>query len=80
MAKTITFKEMSNILGKATRSAAFRKKLLAAPAKTLKDAGYEPHKQAVAVIRSLKHKSFAATPKKPAKKKRDSHAGSTAEA
>ena len=79
MAKTITLKVMSSILAKASRSAAFRKKLLASPAKTLKEAGYEPHKQAVSVIRSLKHKSFGAAPKKRAKK-RDSHAGSTAEA
>jgi hypothetical protein len=80
MAKTIKFKDMSSILGKASRNPAFRKKLLSSPAKTLKAAGYEPHKQAVSVIRSLKHKSFGAAPRRRRKKRRDSHAGSAAEA
>jgi hypothetical protein len=80
MAKKIKFKEMSSILGKASRSPAFRKKLLSSPAKTLKAAGYDPHKQAVSVIRSLKHKIFGAAPKKRRRKKRDSHGGSAAEA
>jgi hypothetical protein len=79
MAKTIKFKDMSSILGKASRNPAFRKKLLSSPAKTLKAAGYAPHKQAVSVIRSLKHKSFGAAPRRR-RKKRDSHGGSAAEA
>jgi hypothetical protein len=80
MAKTIKFKQMSSILGKASRNPAYKKKLLASPAKTLKAEGFAPHKQAVAVIRSLKHKSFGAAAKRRKKKKRDSHAGSAAEA
>jgi len=81
MAKRIKFKEMSSILGKAARNAAFRKKLLSSPARTLKAEGYAVHKQAVAVIRSLKHKSFGAAARRRGKKKRrDSHAGSAAEA
>lgn len=79
MAKKIKFKDMSSILGKASRNPAFRKKLLSSPTRTLKAAGYEPHKQAVSVIRSLKHKSFGAAPRRR-RKRRDSHAGSAAEA
>ena len=80
MAKPIKFKEMSSILAKASRNPAYKKKLLSSPAKTLKAGGYALHKQALAVIRSLKHKSFGAAAKRRKKKKRDSHAGSTAEA
>jgi hypothetical protein len=72
---------MSSILGKASRNPAYKKKLLSSPARTLKAEGYALHKQALAVIRSLKHKSFGATAKRrKKKKKRDSHAGSAAEA
>ncbi len=77
MAKAITIKHMASVLAKASRDANFKKKLMLAPAKTLKEHGYEPHKEAVAVIKSLKHKSFGAAPKK--RKKRDSHASSAAE-
>ena len=83
MAKAITIKQMASILAKAARNPAFKKKLLASPAKTLAAQGFEPHKQAVSVIRSLKHKSFSAAPKakgRPRKtKKRDPHAASAAE-
>ncbi|MFI4987846.1 MAG: hypothetical protein ACHQF3_10430 [Alphaproteobacteria bacterium] len=77
--KAVTIKHMGSILAKASRDAKFMKKLMSAPAKTLKEHGFDPHKQAVAVIKSLKHKSFGAAPKTKKRKKRDPHASSAAE-
>lgn len=76
--KSIKLKDMASILGKASRDARFRRELLGAPAKTLKAHGFEPHPQAVSVIKSLKHKSFGAVRRK--RKPRDSHGGGVGEA
>ena len=76
--KEIKLKEMASILGKASRDAGFRRKLLASPARTLKESGFQPHAQAVSVIKSLKHKSFGAVRRKP-RKRRDSLAERGAE-
>jgi hypothetical protein len=77
--KQIKLKELAAILGRASRNPGFKRKLLGSPAKTLKESGLQPHAQAVAVIRSLKHKSFGAAPRKR-RKRRDSLGGKVAEA
>lgn len=77
--KAMSYDDISKVLARALAEPGFRNSLLAAPEKTLKNAGFNPDPTAIAFFKSLESKSFDAAADKLNLKPRDGFKGGVGE-